>query len=93
LQNDLNGDLSWFKLDGYQQVSGDSLTPATMSNLQWQIRGADDIDRDGSVDLVWQNTTTGELAVWFMTGTAARASAAIVPGTVPSVWWRIVAPR
>jgi hypothetical protein len=93
LQHDTTGDISWFRLDGYGQVSGASLTPGNVANLQWKIRGADDFDGDAFVDLVWQNTTTGELVVWFMTRTVVRSSAPFVPGTVPGVGWRVVTPR
>jgi hypothetical protein len=34
----------------------------------WKIVGATDLDQDGSVDLIWENTTFGDvlLAVWFV---------------------------
>ena len=35
----------------------------------WQIAAAADFDRDGALDLVWQNDTTRQLVVWYMGGT------------------------
>ena len=93
LHHDTSGDLSWFKLDGYAQVSGASLTPASMSNTQWKIQGTGDMDADGQTDLLWRNAGTGELAVWFMNGTALRTSTVPTPGIVSDLLWRMVGPR
>ena len=93
LQHDTTGDLSWFKLDGYAQVAGTSLSPASLTNTQWKIRGAADVDADGMTDLLWQNTVTGELAVWFMNGSAQRTSGVPIPGVVGDTGWRIVGPK
>ena len=40
---------------------------------QWNIAGAGDFNADGFEDVVWENLTTGQVYVWFMssTGTAA----------------------
>lgn len=93
LQHDTNGDLSWFKLDGSAQVSGASLSPASMPNTQWKICGTLDLDADGQTDLLWQNVVTGELAVWFMNGPALRSSTVPTPALVSGLLWRIVGPR
>jgi FG-GAP repeat len=34
--------------------------------LTWHIAGAGDFNRDGKADLVWENTTTGQRAIWFL---------------------------
>ncbi|MFJ8628442.1 hypothetical protein ACIRD3_37165 [Kitasatospora sp. NPDC093550] len=34
----------------------------------WQIVGTTDFDRDGSPDILWHNTSTGESQIWLMHG-------------------------
>jgi hypothetical protein len=52
--------------------------------VQWQIAGTGDFNNDGSADLLWQNTATGQRAIWLMNGTA-HAAEAFLP-TVPVEW-------
>jgi hypothetical protein len=33
---------------------------------EWHIAGAADFSGDGQADLVWENTTTGQRAIWQM---------------------------
>jgi hypothetical protein len=37
-----------------------------MLPIQWRIAGAGDFDSDGFADLVLENTSTGERAIWFL---------------------------
>jgi FG-GAP-like repeat len=34
--------------------------------VQWNIAGAGDFNGDGDADLVWENTSTGQRAIWFL---------------------------
>jgi YD repeat-containing protein len=88
-----NGDLVWWRLDGNVFVSSAPLSPGSMPNLQWQVRGGADIDRDGMTDLLWQNTVTGEIAVWFMNGAAIRYSSLTSPGQLADLAWHLVGPK
>ena len=36
--------------------------------LAWQVAAAGDFNSDGHADIVWQNTQTGQRAIWLMTG-------------------------
>ena len=44
-----------------------------------------DFDGDGQTDLVWRNTSTGEISLWLMDG-VNRKGEAISLGTVDPVW-------
>jgi hypothetical protein len=58
-------------MDGVNARIMTGLTPAyaaSVSDLAWEIRATADMNRDGSRDLIWQNSSTGEIAVWFMWG-------------------------
>lgn len=41
----------------------------TLTDQNWQMRGATDFNGDGKSDVLWQNVTTGENATWYMDGT------------------------
>ncbi|NEO09695.1 MULTISPECIES: FG-GAP-like repeat-containing protein [unclassified Moorena] len=34
------------------------------SDLNWEIRGTGDVNRDGAEEIFWYNTSSGEIAVW-----------------------------
>ena len=34
----------------------------------WRITGTNDFNRDGSADILWHNSSTGESQIWFMDG-------------------------
>jgi hypothetical protein len=63
-----------------------STSLATMP-VQWHIAGAGDFNGDGYADLVWENTTTGQRAIWFMKNGVPYSSTSLA--TMP-VQWHIV---
>lgn len=62
------GEIAVWHMRDRVALSGSALTPARVSDLAWQIRGASDLDGNGHPDLIWQNTTTHEVAAWLMNG-------------------------
>jgi len=52
--------------------------------------GAGDLDGDGHGDLVWRDTTTGAVVVWYF-GVGGRFEQALTVGTVSPASWQIVA--
>jgi hypothetical protein len=73
-------------------VGADTLE--AMPNADWLMfdRGetnrstsGSDFDGDGQTDLVWRNTSTGEMSLWLMDG-VNRKGAAIPLGTVDPLW-------
>ena len=43
-----------------------------------------DFNADSKADILWQNTTTGQVVIWLMNGTARSSSGS--PGTVAAPW-------
>jgi hypothetical protein len=41
---------------------------------QWRIGGAIDFDGDGQADLIWNNTNTGQHAIWLMKNSVYSSS-------------------
>ena len=48
-----------------------------------------DINRDGFVDLVWQNTASRAVVYWSMSGLDMVAGGAVGPGTLPAGRWEV----
>jgi len=74
------------------------LSPAgagAVADLDWEIRGVADMNRDGRPDLIWQHRTSGRLAVWFMSGTTRTGTNYLydtaMNSTEPDLDWKIVA--
>ena len=59
------------------------------SNLpfNWIIAGIGDLDNNGTADVVWRNTTTGDVAGWLMTGLVLDTPAVILNGL--SLEWEL----
>jgi hypothetical protein len=51
---------------------------------QWRIAGTGDFNGDGETDILWQNSATGERAIWLMNGTSYSRSVSL--GVVPTQW-------
>jgi hypothetical protein len=50
----------------YVQDAGLSLNPGS---LAWHVGGTGDFDGDSKVDIIWQNTNTGQRTIWLMNRT------------------------
>lgn len=64
---------------------GGALSPSTI-DATWRIAGAFDVNRDGKSDLVWQNTSTGLIYIWYMNGFVMSQGGGTTPAAVPPVW-------
>ncbi len=85
---------SWLMSDS-TVLSTQWLYPPANTDLTWRIVGVADIAEngvhDGKPDLIWQNTTTGYLGLWYMNGLETRQTIYLTPNTIgPSSNWRIV---
>jgi len=59
------------------QLKGNRTAKLPTFGSQWQIVGAGDVDRDGITDLLWNDTTTGAFAYWYMQPLGADGTQAV----------------
>jgi hypothetical protein len=50
----------------------------------WTVAGVADFNGDGRSDILWRNTSTGQVAIWFMNGLTVTTAAVV--GTVAASW-------
>ena len=88
-QHRRTGDLyTWF-LSGTAAAAGAYLTPRGVADLRWQVRAVADFDGDTQPDVLWRNLETGELYVWFMTGTTVTSGSYLTPPALADPDWEI----
>jgi hypothetical protein len=87
------GQLAVWLMRGRVLSSGLSLSPDRVSDINWQLRGADDLDGNGYPDLIWQNTSTLQLSAWLLVQQTLIDGRLIVGPTVPDASWWIVGPK
>ena len=92
-QNQVNGLLSVWYMNGSTMIGGEALTPGQVPDSNWKIRAVGDVNRDGRPDLIWQHIGNGNLAVWFMNGSRQIGGTSLSPASVPDLNWRIVGPK
>jgi hypothetical protein len=92
-QHQTTGEASVWLMNGTTLVSGRLLTPAGVSDTNWKIKAVTDLTGDGKPDLVWQNISTGYLAVWLMNGTVQTDGIYLTPSRVADTTWHLVGPR
>ncbi len=86
-RNTTSGEVYVWQMNGIS-ISGQG-TPGTVSPASgWVIKGAGDFDGNGTSDILWQNSTSGEVYIWLMNGTTITNQG--TPFTVsPSSGWVI----
>ena len=78
----------WFMTESRLRA-GELLSPGQVSDLNWKIVAAGDVDRDGYADLFWHHATTGQIAVWFMRGRIASSGQTVTPDRVADIAWQV----
>jgi FG-GAP-like repeat len=68
--------------EGTLQVSQSGALGTVPSN--WVIAGTGDFDGDGKHDILWRDSNTGTVAIWFMNGLQISQTGSL--GAVPTNW-------
>jgi hypothetical protein len=84
-----DGRVAAWLMNGTSNMNGTLLDPPQEADTSWKLVGAGDLNGAGEPDLVWQNITTGDLRVWFMSGLTLDVQLPIESGPVADTDWRI----
>jgi hypothetical protein len=84
-QNMVTGALAYWQMNGLTAVASGPLTPGTTDPV-WVVKAVADFDKDGSPDLVWQHAQTGDLYIWYMSGTTNVEGTFLTPARVNPAW-------
>ena len=88
-QNTSDGRLAIWQMNGTRVIRTSTLS-MRVSDTAWKVRAVGDANGDGRDDLFWQNSTTGELGVWFLNGSTVIGTARLSIGAMRDTNWRIV---
>ncbi|QLE76197.1 VCBS repeat-containing protein [Streptomyces rectiverticillatus] len=69
--NTTTGEVGTWLLDGNRNVTANpplSWRCGPDCNRDWKLAGTGDFNSDGKTDLLWHNTTTGEVGTWLLDG-------------------------
>jgi phospholipase D-like protein/VCBS repeat protein len=88
-QHETNGSVAVWLMTGTQLRDGRLTTPGVVSDTNWRIVGAGDVNGDGHADLVWQHQTNGLISAWLMNGTVCLDGVLLSPGQVTDTNWKI----
>jgi len=89
LQDTGTGDLIYWLLNGPNQIGVQYFSPRNPGQY-WNVVGAADMNGDGFPDLVFQNSLTGDIYVWYMQGATLISGAYINPSN-PGPGWTVAA--
>jgi hypothetical protein len=87
-QHDTGMMQAWF-LNG-TSAAGQNFNPSAVTDPSWRIVGSGDFNNDGNPDLLFQNTITGVLVVWYMNGTQLVSASVLSPAGPSDPNWRVV---
>lgn len=80
--------VTW-SMEGDNRLNGDLIVP-DIGTGNWVQRGVGDLDGDRKSDLVWQNTDSSTIVIWFMNGRTRITGAAVSPVPTPGLQFEVV---
>lgn len=85
-QNIRTGIIGSWLMNGTTMTGTGAFSVTGVDDAQWRLRGAHDLNQDGSLDLLWQHEGAGHLAVWYLSGRTFIRAALLTPAQVPAGW-------
>jgi hypothetical protein len=82
-RNTATGENVIWLMDG-TSIRANSAPIYPVSDINWQVVGVGDFDGDGKADILWYNTSTGDVAVWLMDGTSVRTGSGLASNWFPN---------
>jgi hypothetical protein len=75
-RNSTTGQVYIWLMNGTTLTSSGNLGTTTITS-DWSIAGVGDFNGDGKADIVWQNSTTGQIYIWLMNGTTIAGGGSV----------------
>jgi hypothetical protein len=88
-QNLADGSLGTWWLDGSNVIGFYRLGIPRVTDTNWRVVGAGDLNGDGNVDLVWRHQTEGWIGVWYLAGCEVLSSQYLSIDRVTDLDWQI----
>jgi hypothetical protein len=88
-----NGMLGAWLLNGTTVLAANYLSVKQITDLNWRIQGAGDIDGSGTPRIIWRHQTQGWVGAWTMNGTTVTGTFYTNPNNVDNLTWQIVGTR
>ncbi|MBF0607005.1 MAG: VCBS repeat-containing protein [Magnetococcales bacterium] len=79
------GTYYYWAVDGPTNIQSPKVSFTINANQSPGVRGERDFDGDGHTDVLWRNTTTGDVYIWLMDGSKI-AGGKLVMKAVPADW-------
>jgi len=88
-QNVADGSLGTWWLNGSNVLGCYRLGIPRVTDTNWRIVGAGDLNGDGNTDLVWQHQTEGWIGVWYLAGSEVLSTHYFSIDRVADLDWQI----
>jgi hypothetical protein len=86
------GELGVWYLQGARVTGTIPLSIAAMTDTNWRIAGAEDVNGDRKVDILWQHAN-GSLATWYLNGANVIGTRWLNPSNTTSTDWKVAGPK
>ena len=90
-QNASNGQVYVWFMDGQGNQQSGRYLQGGATFPGWRVAAAGDLNGDGKSDIMWQNTSNGQVYVWFMDGQGNQQSGRYLQGGATFPGWNVIA--